>query len=198
MDHLSCLPTHLLLLVSWAYFFPWESPLKILLYCMYYLFSKCILIMLVQFLVGCTKKFDWTVGFFFFSVVFLIKKKGQEVMWSNNKSLKGALPAAWGMVCLWAAWKQGGHVGRCCPDAITGAWTGGGVGQDGDGWTNLWHNLEIEKTAFGYGLNEEKNEEKRELTMTPWCVIWGNGWVIYGDEEDGRGGGHGRMTSFVG
>ena len=45
------------LLLSWTFFFLWESPLKILLYCMYYLFSKYILMVLVQFLVGCTKKY---------------------------------------------------------------------------------------------------------------------------------------------
>lgn len=45
------------LLLSWTFFFLWESPLKILLYCRYYLFSKYILMVLVQFLVGCTKKY---------------------------------------------------------------------------------------------------------------------------------------------
>ena len=60
MDHLSCLITFPLLLLSWTFFFPWESPLKILLYCMYYLFSKCILMVLVQFLVGCPKTYLMT------------------------------------------------------------------------------------------------------------------------------------------
>lgn len=46
-----------LLLLSWTFLFPWESPLKILLYFMYYLFSKCILMVLVQFLVGCPKTY---------------------------------------------------------------------------------------------------------------------------------------------
>lgn len=51
-----------------------------------------------------------------------------------------------------------------------GASTGGAVGQHGEESMNLPYNLEIEETMDGDGLNKERNEEKRELTMTPMFV----------------------------
>lgn len=43
---------------------------------------------------------------------------------------------------------------RGCLEAIRGGWSRGGMGQDGEGWVDLYYSLEIERIQFGSGLNK--------------------------------------------